>query len=541
MDPPRFLGAAPVQMKSDGPSPCATEIYKDILVVGAGISGIGAAYYIKNRLPASTTFEVLDRNADLGGTWRLFKYPGCRTDSDMFSFSYAFHPWKSAVQFATAAEILSYLNEVVDVHDLRSSLRFNAHVVSADFSTVDSLWRLETVSGQRYCCRYLMMCAGYYDVDAGFTPTFPGSDEFKGTIVHTQQWPEDEGINCTGKRVVVVGSGATAITLIPAIAKTAKHVTMLQRSPTYIVGDRSTHLPTPWLAQQGLARLGPWFAAAYWGAARLLMVTATALYYKFCKMFPSAARAMTLKLAARRLRGSNVDMVHFSPRYKVWDQRVCFAPDGDFFTCIRRGTASVVTAQLERFSSNGIILAPGSIAEEGGAATIDADIVILATGLNIAFLGKTRVSIDGVAIDVSDHLAYKGFMLDDVPNLFFVVGYTNASWTLKVDLVCQMVCGLLSWMKTWGFDTARPHPPRAENEAEREEMFDFTSSYVQRAKHLMPKQGAVSPWRVHQNYFLDWIALRLNPIDDGVLDFSNSPRTKANLAQRAAAQISARL
>jgi cation diffusion facilitator CzcD-associated flavoprotein CzcO len=388
-------------------------VYRDILVVGAGISGIGAAYYLKTRL-ASSTFEVLDRNASLGGTWSLFKYPGVRTDSDMFTFSFSFHPWKSAVQFASAAAILEYLDDVVDTYDLRRYLRFGAHVVEADFSTVDSTWRIRTAAGKRYRCRHLVMAAGYYDVDEGHTPDIPMMDVFRGTLVHTQHWPA-EGLDCAGKRVVVIGSGATAITTVPILAKRAAHVTMLQRSPTYIVGERKTILPVPLLVQRSLDALGPHslFASLYYGATRHALVALTTLFYQFCRALPGTAKKLTLYAAQKRL-GADVNMVHFTPRYDMWDQRVCFAPDGDFFSAVRRGGVSVVTACIERVSPTGIVLLPGSIAEEEEPSSsvpglsrtteLDADVIVLATGLKLAFAGKVAVSIDGVPIEPSDHV-----------------------------------------------------------------------------------------------------------------------------------------
>ena len=414
------------------PGACVDEVYRDVLVIGAGISGIGAAYYLKTRLPVATTFEVLDRSASLGGTWRLFTYPGVRTDSDMFSYSFSFHPWKSAVQFGTAAAILEYLNEVVDTYDLRQFLRFGAHVVAADFSTLDSCWRVRLKCGERYCCRHLVMAAGYYDVDEGHTPDIPGLDSFRGTLVHTQHWPE--GLDCAGKHVVVIGSGATAITIIPSLAKRAAHVTMLQRSPTYIVGERNTILPVPRPIQRALDVLGPrsMFASLYFGAMRYALVALSALYYQFCRALPGVAKKLTLYAAQKRL-GADVNMVHFTPRYELWDQRVCFAPDGDFFAAVRRsakkqrgatgakeqrgaragarGGASVVTARIERISPTGIVLVPGSLAEplpaehtEEQTTELGADIIVLATGLNLAFVGKVAVSIDGVPIVPSDHV-----------------------------------------------------------------------------------------------------------------------------------------
>ncbi|MGZ4522025.1 MAG: flavin-containing monooxygenase [Mycobacteriaceae bacterium] len=492
----------------------------DVLIVGAGISGIGAAYHLKTKLQGKS-FAIVDARSDIGGTWDLFRYPGIRSDSDLHTFGYEFKPWTSENAIAGAGEILDYLKEAVEENNLRQHLHLGHRVLRADWSSDQARWTVllqHAHSGEcsEVTCAVLFSAAGYYDYAGGFTPRFEGRDTFVGQIVHPQQWPED--LDYTGRRVVVIGSGATAVTLIPAMAERAAHVTMLQRSPSYI-------LPIP--AQDPIAntlrRLLPDRTA--YGLTRRLNVARQRLIYQMSQRNPRLVRRLIRAITKRRLPdGYDVD-THFNPRYNPWDQRLCMVPDGDLFTAISQGKASVVTDQIERFTERGILLASGR--------ELPADIIVTATGLNLLAFGGIQLTVDGHAVDVSQTLAYKSMMLSDVPNFAFAIGYTNSSWTLKVDLVCDHLCRLLVHMDQHGYDTV---VPVADNPGPRRPLLDFKAGYVQRAIDRFPQQGSHGPWTVAMSYAADRARLRHGPVDDSALRFhrtqtAHRPLTDPRLAQ----------
>jgi monooxygenase len=498
------------------PNPTETDL--DVVIVGAGISGIGAAHHLKKRLPGKT-FMVLESREAIGGTWDLFRYPGLRSDSDLHTFAYAFKPWTSDNAIADADEILDYLRETVEENDLGPRIRFGHKVVGAEWSSEEARWTLrvrrsDTGRTTRMTCRFLFSAAGYYDYDAGFRPRFEGEEEFGGTIVHPQHWPED--LEYSGKRVVVIGSGSTAVTLVPAMAETAAHVTMLQRSPTYVLP-----LPAKDPIANGLRRiLGE--ERAY-RITRRMNIARQRVIWDLSKRHPRLVRRLIRAVNKLQLRrGYDVD-VHFNPRYNPWDERLCAARDGDFFKAIRGGRASVVTDRIERFTEDGILLESGTV--------LEADVVVTATGLNLLAFGGIELAVDGAPVELADELTYKGMMLSGVPNFAFAIGYVNSSWTLKVDLVCEHFCRLLAHMDASGYDTALPVAD--DPTLERRPLLDFHAGYVQRAIDRFPKQGSEGPWTVAMSYAADRARLRHGPVEDPALRFS--ARTPARRAMKAAA------
>jgi len=477
----------------------------DVILVGAGLSGIGAACHLQKKCPGKS-FVILEGREAIGGTWDLFRYPGVRSDSDMFTLGYEFKPWRGNHAIAEGAEILDYVSETAREHDVESKIRFGHKVVRASWSSDRALWTVEVVrgSGERalLTCHFLYMCTGYYDFAAGYTPELPGMERFGGQIVHPQHWSEQ--VKYAGKRVVVIGSGATAMTLVPALASQAEHVVMLQRSPTYVVSA-----PARDAVAAALRRLVPEklaYALIRWKNVLLGM-----LFFFFARTLPVFTRRAILHRVEAEL-GPGYDIrKHFSPRYSVWDQRVCLVPDGDLFASIREGRVSVVTDQIDSFTERGIVLRSGQ--------ELPADLVVTATGLELQFLGGAELEVDGKRVDPSHTLTYKGALLSDVPNLAWTFGYINASWTLKADLTADYVCRLLKHMDKTG---ARQCTPRR-NDPEIEELpwLDFSSGYVKRALHLFPPQGSKGPWRRHQNYAYDLLALRLDGVNDGVLEFTS--------------------
>jgi len=475
----------------------------DVLIIGAGLSGIGAAHHVQSKNPWAT-YAVIEALDAIGGTWDLFRYPGIRSDSDMFTLGYSFRPWDGDKTIADGASIRDYIERTADAEGVRSKIRFNQRVVAASWSTPDARWTvtIEHGDGERsqLTCSFLFGCTGYYRYDRGYLPDFPGMDEYGGTLVHPQQWPED--LDVTGKRVVVIGSGATAITLIPSLAETAAHVTMLQRSPTWIAS-----LP----GRSPIAKLRriPGRLAAT--VVRWAMALTTQGSYQLSRRRPEVMKRFLRKGVERSLpAGYDVDR-HFTPRYDPWDQRLCVVPDGDLFKAISAGKASVVTDQIETFTERGIRVASG---EE-----LEADVIVTATGLSLLFLGGMEVRVDGEVIEPSSRITYKGMMMEGVPNLAFAFGYTNASWTLKAELTCDYVTRLLQRMHTTGLRqcTAINVDPSIEPAP----FIGLTSGYVQRAVELFPKQGSRFPWQVHQSYVKDYRAMRLKGIDDDVMQFSN--------------------
>jgi monooxygenase len=476
----------------------------DVVIVGAGISGISAAWHLQQRCP-SKTFVILERRENLGGTWDLFKYPGIRSDSDMFTLGFRFKPWTSPKAIADGPSILEYLHETVRENGLDKHIRYGHRMVGLDWSSDDSQWtvQVETADGPReITSSFVLACSGYYNYDEGYSPEFPGSADFKGQIVHPQHWPED--LDYAGKRVVVIGSGATAVTLIPALANSgAGHVTMLQRSPTYIgslpdvdpFAVRTTRmLPTK-----------PAYIVNRWKS-----ILFQAGQYNLARKFPNFMRKQLLTMAKRRLPEGYDVQKHFGPRYNPWDERLCLAPNGDLFKTIRNGKADVVTDTIERFTETGIKLSSGQ--------ELQADIIVTATGLNLQLFGGAPIRKDGQPVDLTTTMAYKGMMLSGIPNLAFTIGYTNASWTLKADLVSEFVCRVLNYMDSRGYDVFEPAQPDADvNEAP---LLDFTPGYVLRALDRLPKAGSRTPWRLKQNYLLDVRLIRNGQVDDESLRFS---------------------
>jgi monooxygenase len=480
----------------------------DVLVVGAGLSGVGAGYHLQTSCPQKS-YAILEARDCIGGTWDLFRYPGIRSDSDMYTLGYAFRPWPSAKSIADGGSILSYVRETASEHGIDRKIYFKHRVVGARWSTAQACWTVDVERGDtreriELTCGFLFMCSGYYRYDEGYTPHFQGTEEFGGRIVHPQKWSEE--IEYEDKRVVVIGSGATAVTLVPALAQKARHVTMLQRSPSYVIS-----LPAQDAVARQLRKLLP-LKLAY-RAVRWKNVVLTMLHFQLSRRRPEMMKRMIRRWVQQQLPpGYDVD-THFNPRYNPWDQRLCLVPDGDLFTAINDGRATVVTDEVERFTPRGIRLASGH--------ELQADLVVTATGLNLLALGGTELSVDGRRVELSQTLGYKGMMLAGVPNLAVAFGYTNASWTLKCDLTCEYVCRLLNHMDARGQRICIARDPG--EEVERQPFVDFNSGYILRAIDKFPKQGTRAPWRLYQNYALDILALRFGRLEDGTLQFTSGP------------------
>jgi monooxygenase len=487
----------------------------DVLIIGAGISGIGAAYYLQTMQPGKT-FAILEARGEIGGTWDLFQYPGIRSDSDLHTFSYEFKAWENEKAIASADAIMAYLRETVAENGIRRSIRFHHKVISAAWSTPDALWLVEIErlkpgqdTGERLTmsCGWFFCASGYYRYDEGFTPEFPGRERFTGQIVHPQHWPED--LDYRGKRVVIIGSGATAVTLVPAMADTAGHVTMLQRSPTYIV-------PVP--SEDRIANTLPKLIGrdrAY-AVTRRKNIAKQRLIWRFCQQYPRAARRLIRHLNAKQLPAGYPVDEHFRPAYNPWDQRVCAVPDADMFKAIRDGRASVVTDGIDTFTERGIRLQSGR--------ELEADIIVTATGLNLLAFGGITLSVDGVPVNLPEKVAFKGFLLGNVPNFAYMFGYTNSSWTLKVGLVCEHFCRLLAHMDARGNDICYPQPPAS---MPTRPLLEITSGYAKRAAGLLPHQGTEGPWRTSMEYRVDRKMLREGPVDDENLCFATSARADA--------------
>jgi monooxygenase len=472
----------------------------DVLVVGAGISGICAGYHLQTGCP-DRTYAILEARDDIGGTWDLFRYPGIRSDSDMYTLGYSFKPWTDPMAIADAPSILAYLRETAREHGIDRNIRYGQRVQRASWSSRDARWTVETERAA-FTCNFLFMCSGYYDYAAGYAPEFRGTERFAGPIVHPQRWPEN--LDYAGKRVVVIGSGATAVTLVPAMAKTAAHVTMLQRSPTYIVSMPGEDRVANWLRRR--LPVGVAYTITRWKNVLLGM-----WFYRFCRRNPTRARALITRWLTNELGPGHDIATHFNPRYNPWEQRVCLVRDGDLFAAMRAGRTSIVTDRIETFTEKGLLL--------GSGTELEADIIVTATGLNLLFLGGLEATVDGVRVDFTKTLNYKGMMFSDVPNLALAIGYTNASWTLKAELICRYVCRLLNHMKKTG--TRQCTPRLRDPSLEPMPFLDLTSGYVQRAIDRFPKQGSKTPWRLHQNYVLDLLMLERGSIDDGAMEFSN--------------------
>jgi monooxygenase len=494
----------------------------DVIVVGAGLSGIGAAYHLQKHCP-DKTFAILEARDAIGGTWDLFRYPGIRSDSDMYTLGYRFKPWRARKSIADGPSILSYVRETAHEHDIERKIRFRHAVKRASWSSEHARWTLEVERGPereplQLSCNFLYGCAGYYRYDAGYTPEFPGIERFAGRVVHPQHWPAD--LDYRDMRVVVIGSGATAMTLVPSMARDAGHVTMLQRSPTYVV-SRPAEDPAASL----LRRMFP-VELAYF-LTRWLFVLLGMLFFVVTRKYPRAAKQRMIERVKEELPPGYDVQKHFTPRYDVWDQRVCLVPDGDLFESIRSGRVSVVTDHIERFTEDGIDLVSGE--------RLPADLVITATGLELQFLGGIALELDGRPIDPHDTINYKGVMFSDVPNLACTFGYTNASWTLKADLTAEYVCRLLNHMAAVGARVCTPR--RRDLEVQAVPWLDFTSGYIQRALQRFPQMGSKRPWRLYQNYALDLLLMRFGRVDDGQLEFSGAGQLRPSASQAPVAAL----
>jgi monooxygenase len=478
----------------------------DVLIVGAGLSGIGAACHLQRERPG-TTYAVLEARDAIGGTWDLFRYPGVRSDSDMFTLGYSFKPWTHAKAIADGDAIRRYVRETAREYDVERHIRFHHRVVSAEWDSAAARWtvyahRSDTAETVVLTCSFLFVCSGYYRYDEGYTPQFAGVEDYAGRLVHPQHWPAD--LDHTGKRVVVIGSGATAVTLVPAMAERAAHVTMLQRSPTYVMA-----LPSRDVLADALRRWLP--AKAAYPVVRWKNVLLSTLNFQLSRRAPGLVRRLLRRAAQGRLPvGYDIDR-HFSPRYDPWDQRLCVVPDGDLFTAVQAGRAAVVTDTIDTFTAQGIRLTSGD--------ELPADIVVTATGLNLLALGGMTLTVDGAEVDLANTVAYKGMMLSGVPNFAMTIGYTNASWTLKADLVATYVCRLLRHLDRTGAQIVTPQPPPA---GELVPIIDLQSGYVLRSVDALPKQGARAPWRLYQNYPRDVLLMRHGRLTDEGVRFSRA-------------------
>jgi cation diffusion facilitator CzcD-associated flavoprotein CzcO len=505
------------QIKTSGPAGpagerserMATEHF-DVLVVGAGLSGIGAGHHLQARCPGKT-YAILEGRDTIGGTWDLFRYPGVRSDSDMFTLGYSFRPWRGTKAIADGGTILDYVRDTARHYGIDRKIRFNHRVTKASWSSETARWTVEVEHDGRtlrFTCGFLLMCSGYYDYAAGYTPDFAGVERFEGRIVHPQHWPQD--LDYAGQRVVVIGSGATAVTLVPEMAKTAAHVTMLQRSPSYVLSRPAEDALANWLR----ARLPAGLAH---GLTRWKYVLLTMMFFNLARKQPAQTKQKLIGRVRRQL-GPDYDVAtHFTPRYNPWDQRLCLVPDADLFAALRAGTASVVTDQIETFTETGLELTSGQ--------ALEADIIVTATGLVMQLVSGVALTVDGVKADLSRSMSYKGMMFSEVPNFASTFGYTNASWTLKADLTAAYVCRLLRHMDRTG--AAACTPRLADPAMPVAPWLDFSSGYVRRAMDKFPKQGTRAPWKTHQNYALDLLALRMGRVDDGTMAFTQKTKAAA--------------
>lgn len=481
----------------------------DVIIVGAGLSGIGAGAHLRMMCP-NKSFAILEGRERSGGTWDLFRYPGVRSDSDMFTLGYRFKPWSDQKAIADGPAILKYVRETATEFDLDKEIRYGHRVTRAEWSSEDARWTIqaekrplgsvsESTEKRLFTSSFLYLCTGYYRYEHGYTPDWPDIDKYTGTIVHPQKWPED--LDYTDKNVLVIGRGATAVTLVPATAEKAKHVTMLQRSPTYVVT-----MPSEDPIANGLRRLMP--AKAAYAATRWKNVLRQMFFYELSKKRPSMMKKIIAKGVKKEIGEEQLEK-HFRPKYNPWDQRLCLVPDSDLFKVIREKKAAIVTGEIERFTETGVRLINGE--------TLDADIVVTATGLMLKIMDGLDLVVDGEDVRLSEKIAYKGMMYNDVPNLAQAFGYTNASWTLKCDLTSEYVCRLINYMDSNGFSSCTPR--LNDTSITREPALDFNSGYVLRALDEIPSQGSKHPWRLHQNYFKDLRMIRHGRLDDGTMEF----------------------
>jgi monooxygenase len=484
----------------------------DVLIIGAGLSGVGAACHLRRKLPHKR-FLILEARTAMGGTWDLFRYPGIRSDSDMFTLGYEFRPWQEAKSIADGHTIREYIEETAREYGVTDHIRYQRRVTALAWDSTRSRWtaevrREDTGQVERVTADLVYSCTGYYRYDEGYTPDFPGTDRYRGRIVHPQHWPED--LDTTGSHVVVIGSGATAVTLVPSLARQAGHVTMLQRSPSYV-----TSLPDEDGIAKILRRLLP--AKLAYRIIRWKNVAVHSGFYQLSRRAPRLVKRILRWRLERQLPADFDVDTHFTPRYDPWDQRLCLVPNNDLFGALRRGRASMVTDTIETFTEDGLLL--------GSGRTLEADVIVTATGLNLLTMGGMEFTVDGERVEVSDTVAYKGMMLSGVPNFAFAIGYTNASWTLKVDLASDYLCRMIEHMDAHGFQQVTPQRP--DPSLELRPLIDLTSGYVQRSIDQLPKQAERAPWQLHQNYVRDVRLFRRGELDDEGVRFSRAPAAPA--------------
>jgi monooxygenase len=477
----------------------------DVVIMGAGLSGIGAACHLQQNCPKKSYIIIEARNS-MGGTWDLFRYPGIRSDSDMYTLGYDFKPWTNPKVIADGPSILSYIKETAEQYKVDSKIKYHTKVTELRWNTKDAIWTVncidtKTNESKAYTCNYLESCMGYYKYEKGYTPDFNGIDQYKGAIIHPQFWPED--LDYTNKEIIVIGSGATAVTLVPALTAKAKHVTMLQRSPTYVVS-----VPNKSLFPKKMNELLP--AQLMYTINRAAHVGISMLQYSLSRAQPEMMKRFFIKSPTKELSKGYDVATHFTPKYKPWDERLCVVPEGDLFKAINQGKASVVTSQIDTFTKEGILLQTG---EE-----LKADIIITATGLELQMLGGIKMIIDDIEPNPGEAIVYKGMMIKDVPNFAFVVGYTNASWTLKADLVSAYFCRLINETEKMN---RKIFVPKSDKPIETEPIMDFKSGYVQRAIRSgnLPKQGTKAPWKLKQNYIYDALTLNYGSLRDEYMQF----------------------
>jgi monooxygenase len=476
----------------------------DVIIVGAGLSGIGTAYHLQNKCP-QLTYKILEGRESIGGTWDLFKYPGIRSDSDMYTFGFAFNPWKNSKSISDGQSIMDYMHQTIEDFKIKDKIQLNTKVVSADWSSEEAAWTLNLKKGdssekETIKCRFMIACTGYYNYENGYRPTFANEEAFGGTIVHPQHW--DTSLDYSNKKIIIIGSGATAVTLVPELAKKAQKVTMLQRSPTYII-----NLPNKDIIAEFLKAILP--ANTAHNLVRWKNILFGVLYYKACRKWPNTMKKLILGYTKKYL-GDKYDEKHFSPYYNPWDQRMCVVPDNDLFDAIKQDKADIVTDTIEKFTEKGIQLKSGQ--------HLDADIIVTATGLALQLFGGATVQKDGSPVEITQTHVYRGAMLSGVPNAVIAFGYTNASWTLKVDLLGHFTTRLLNYMSQKGYTVCQPAFDTQEFNTER--LLDFDAGYILRGQHIMPKQGSQAPWRVFENYLKDVPLIKKANLEDGYLKYS---------------------
>ncbi|MFM9986097.1 MAG: flavin-containing monooxygenase [Flavobacteriales bacterium] len=475
----------------------------DVLIVGAGLSGIGAAYHIQSKCP-SKSFAILEGRASMGGTWDLFKYPGIRSDSDMYTLGFSFNQWVNPKAIADGPSILQYIKDTAAKFEIDKKIKYNHKVLDACWSDSEKMWTItlgdhESIPYKNIRCKFLFTCCGYYDYVQGYSPSFPNNKAFGGIMIHPQQW--DTNLVYENKKVIVIGSGATAVTLVPEMAKKAEKVTMLQRSPSYVVS-----LPQEDQLANFLKKVLPGKVAYH--IVRWKNILFSLSFYNASRKWPNAIKKLILKGVKREM-GESYDLTHFNPFYNPWDQRLCIVPDGDLFHAIKSGKAEVVTDTIQEFTAKGILLSSGK--------ELQADIIVTATGLKVQLLGGMTLRVNRKVAEPKDIHCYRGVMFSDIPNFAVAIGYTNASWTLKCDLNCDYVVRLLNYMDKNNYAVCTPRFDSTEFSSE--PLLDFDAGYIKRAVHILPQQGSKAPWKVHQNYLRDSFLLKYSSIKDKYLEF----------------------